>query len=98
MGERGITLVEIAAAVTIVGILVALLLPAWVCSSRFQKVLACEEMSALEHVGPNGEERLGDTGGRLHIERSRNRQHPAQPADQVKARPGPERRRKASSG
>src|SRR5204863_10145011 len=42
VGERGITLVEIAAAVTIVGILVALLLPAWVCSSRFQKVLACE--------------------------------------------------------
>jgi hypothetical protein len=40
--QAGITLVELAAGVTIVGIVVALLVPAMARSSRFQKVLACQ--------------------------------------------------------
>lgn len=40
--ESGVTLVEVAAAVTLVGILLALLIPAWMRGRRFEKVLACE--------------------------------------------------------
>lgn len=40
--DAGITLVEVAAAVTLLGIVVALLVPSIARSSRFQKVLACE--------------------------------------------------------
>ena len=40
--DAGITIVEVAAAITIVGIIVALLVPAWMRSARFEKVLACQ--------------------------------------------------------
>jgi len=39
--DAGITLVEVAAAVTLLGIVVALIVPSIARSSRFQKVLAC---------------------------------------------------------
>jgi len=42
LGEGGITLVEVAAGVTMLGIVVALVLPAIVRSSRFQKVVECQ--------------------------------------------------------
>jgi hypothetical protein len=49
--DAGITIVEVAAAVTLVGIVLALLLPAWVRSARFEKVLACQEnLRALHHA------------------------------------------------
>src|SRR5207248_3889377 len=40
--DAGITLVEVAAAVTLLGIVVALVVPCIARSSRFQKVQACE--------------------------------------------------------
>jgi hypothetical protein len=40
--DSGVTLVEIAAAVTMLGIVVALLVPTFVRSSRLEKVLACQ--------------------------------------------------------
>lgn len=40
--DAGVTIVEITAAITVVGIAVALLIPAWIRSSRFDKVLACQ--------------------------------------------------------
>jgi len=40
--DAGITLVEVAAGVTLVGIVVALLVPAMSRSARFQRVLECE--------------------------------------------------------
>lgn len=41
--DAGITIVEVAAAVTLVGIVVALLVPAWSRSNRFDQVLACQQ-------------------------------------------------------
>jgi hypothetical protein len=41
--DAGITIVEVAAAVTLLAIAVALVVPAWHRSARFQKVLACQE-------------------------------------------------------
>jgi hypothetical protein len=41
ISEGGITLVEVAAGVTLVGIVVALLIPAMSRASRFQRVLEC---------------------------------------------------------
>ena len=40
--DAGITIVEVAAAITILGILIALLVPALQNSSRFDQVLACQ--------------------------------------------------------
>jgi hypothetical protein len=40
--DAGITLVEVAAAITILGIVVALLVPAWHHGSRLDQVLACQ--------------------------------------------------------
>ena len=47
--DAGITLVEVAAAVTLLGIVVALIVPSIARSSRFQKVLACEANLRLLH-------------------------------------------------
>jgi hypothetical protein len=41
-GEGGITIVEVAAAVTLAGIVIALLVPALSRGARFQRVLECE--------------------------------------------------------
>lgn len=40
--NAGVTIVEVAAAVTIVGIIIAILIPIWNRSARFEKVLACQ--------------------------------------------------------
>lgn len=40
--DAGITIVEVTAAITIVGIVIALLIPAWSRSARFDKVLGCQ--------------------------------------------------------
>ena len=62
--DAGITIVEVAAAITIVGIIVALLVPAWMRSARFEKVLACQgNLRALHHAAsqapPPGADELG---------------------------------------
>jgi hypothetical protein len=40
--DAGITIVEVTAAVTIVGIVIAILIPAWNHSARYDQVLACQ--------------------------------------------------------
>ena len=42
LGEGGVTIVEVTAAITIVGIVISLLIPACSRSARFDKVLACQ--------------------------------------------------------
>jgi len=41
--DAGITLVEVAAGITVLGVVVALVIPAMVHSARFKKVLVCNE-------------------------------------------------------
>jgi type II secretory pathway pseudopilin PulG len=48
--DAGITIVEVAAAMTIVGIVVALVIPAWTRSSRFEQVLECQARLKALHA------------------------------------------------
>ena len=63
-GEGGITLVEVAAAVTLAGIVIALLVPALLRGARFQRVLECEGhlrtmYGAQSKAPPPGPQELG---------------------------------------
>lgn len=60
--DAGITIVEVTAAITIVGIVIALLVPAWVRSARFDKVLGCQGNLRTLHqakAAPPGPDEFG---------------------------------------